>query len=66
MNKPDWTIPPTARDWESDWEGDTRFHLRYFHALPLPEKVRIVEQMAATVTFFDERARKRRRGTTSR
>lgn len=40
-----WQIPAEAPDWECTWASDEIFHLRYFRALPLPEKIRAVEQM---------------------
>lgn len=40
-----WRIPTDSPDWECGWEGDALFHLRYFRALPLPVKIRALEEM---------------------
>lgn len=57
-----WRIPADARDWECDWEGDELFHLRYFRALPLPDKIRAVEEMERLAAHFAAaRDRSRRR-----
>jgi hypothetical protein len=45
MTKDRWKIKESATDWECDWKGDERFHLRYFRALSMTEKIRAVEEM---------------------
>jgi hypothetical protein len=55
-----WLIPADAPDWECGWEGDEVFHLRYFRALSLPEKIRAVEQMEQVAAFFAKSSRRRR------
>jgi len=47
-----WKIPPDAADWECDWRGDRLFHLRYFRAFPLAEKIRAVEEMTQVAEHF--------------
>ena len=42
-----WTIRKSARQWECDWSGDARFHLRHFRALPMEKKIQAVEEMCA-------------------
>ncbi len=50
-----WRIPAGAADWECSWEADELFHLRYFRALTLPEKIRAVEQMEEVAAALDGR-----------
>jgi len=50
-----WRIPPDAADWECDWRGDQLFHLRYFRALPLAEKIKAVEEMERVAALFAAR-----------
>ncbi len=58
MNKgADWMIAPSTPDWECDWKGSRRFHLRYFRSLSLEEKLRAVESMAQVAEFLLGRAR---------
>jgi len=57
---PDWTIREAQANWECDWEGSQRFQLRYFKSLSLTEKVKAVENMCRTHSFFQQRARQRR------
>jgi hypothetical protein len=58
--KTDWTIPEGSPDWECDWEGSTRFQLRYFRALPITDKLRAVENMCRTARYFEAKAAARR------
>lgn len=58
--KPDWTIRETQADWECDWQGSRRFQLRYFKSLSLTEKVKAVERMCKTATYFARKAAERR------
>jgi hypothetical protein len=58
-----WRIPAEARDWECDWEGDELFHLRYFRALSLPEKIRAVEGMEQVAAYFARRSPGAARGS---
>ncbi|HEY6001177.1 MAG TPA: hypothetical protein VI078_17975 [bacterium] len=55
-----WRIPPEASDWECTWAADELFHLRYFLALTLPEKIRAVEQMEQVAAALGDRRRDRR------
>jgi len=45
MSKPDWRIKEGASDWECDRASSERFHLRYFKALPIEDKLKAVEEM---------------------
>jgi predicted nucleotidyltransferase len=54
-------IAEHATDWECDWEGSKRFHLRYFRALSFTEKVRAVENMGQMAVYFRSKAKTRRR-----
>lgn len=47
-----WRIPSDAPDWECTWADDELFHLRYFRALSLQEKIRAVEQMERVAEFL--------------
>lgn len=47
-----WRIPAGSPDWECGWEADALFHLRYFRALSLPERIRAVEEMEEVAAFF--------------
>jgi hypothetical protein len=58
--KPDWTIRDPKADWQCDWKGSARFQLRYFKSLTLAEKVKAVENMCRTHTYFQQRASQRR------
>ena len=49
-----WQIRKSARDWEADWSGDARFHLRHFRALPMEKKIQAVEEMCALATTLKE------------
>ena len=59
----DWTIPRGSEDWECEWAGDARFHLRYFKALSMTDKVRAVEAMCETADYFRRRVEARRADT---
>jgi hypothetical protein len=48
----DWRIRDTDADWESDWEGSERFHVRCFRALPTQEKLEAVEEMCRFVETY--------------
>ena len=45
IDKEKWKIKESAEDWECDWKGDELFHLRYFRALSMVEKIKAVEEM---------------------
>lgn len=60
MKESKWTIPESARDWECDWEGSELFHLRYFKALSLSEKMRAVESMEEIANLLSRKAEERR------
>jgi hypothetical protein len=57
----DWKIGRNAADWECDWKGDARFHLRLFRSLSITEKLKAVENMCETAEFFRRKAENRRR-----
>lgn len=61
MMKNDWTIKDPKADWECDWQGSTRFQLRYFKSLTLTEKVKAVENMCKTADYFAQKAVARRK-----
>jgi len=48
----DWRLPANAEDWQCDWESSRRFQMTYFRSLPLPEKVRAVEEMCRLVRLL--------------
>jgi hypothetical protein len=48
----DWRIRETDADWECDWQGAERFHIRFFRALPMQEKLEAVEEMCRFVEQF--------------
>jgi hypothetical protein len=48
----DWRIRETDADWECDWNGAERFHVRCFRALPMQEKLEAVEEMCRFVEQF--------------
>lgn len=54
-----WLIPAEAADWECGWEGDALFHMRYFRALSLPERIRAVEEMEDVAGYFARAALRR-------
>ena len=58
--KTDWSIREDAADWECDWEGSTRFQLRYFRALSITDKLRAVEEMRDLADYFKAKAEARR------
>jgi hypothetical protein len=39
-----------------NWDASTLEHLEYFRALPLAEKIAMVEDMCDTVAYFREKA----------
>jgi hypothetical protein len=45
----DWRIREADADWECDWQGAERFHIRCFRALPMQEKLEAVEEMCRFV-----------------
>lgn len=49
---PDWRIRETDADWDCDWNGSERFHIRCFKALPMQEKLEAVEEMCRFVEMF--------------
>lgn len=55
-----WTIRKSARQWECDWSGDARFHLRHFRALPMEKKIQAVEEMCALAATLKEQRGKYR------
>ncbi len=48
----DWRIRETDADWECDWNGAERFHVRCFRSLPMREKLEAVEEMCRFVEQF--------------
>ncbi len=50
MSSNPWVIKETAKDWQCGWKEDKRFHLRYFKALSMSDKLRAVEEMCKTAT----------------
>lgn len=64
MNDADrWLIAAGAPDWECGWDGDALFHLRYFRALPLPEKIRAIEEMERVARLLARASARRRIGS---
>ena len=57
MTKDRWKIGEEAADWECDWKGDELFHLRYFRALSMVEKIKAVEEMCRVVEAFSSMER---------
>ena len=48
----DWRIREADADWDCDWSGSERFHIRCFKALPMQEKLEAVEEMCRFVEMF--------------
>jgi hypothetical protein len=48
----DWRVRETDADWECDWQGSERFHIRCFRALPMREKLEAVEEMCRFVERY--------------
>jgi len=48
----DWRIRETDANWECDWNGSERFHVRCFRALPMQEKLEAVEEMCRFVETY--------------
>jgi len=61
MKNNKWAIPESASDWECDWNGSELFHLRYFKALSLTEKLQAVESMGEIADLLTRKARERRK-----
>ena len=62
MNNPDkWKIRETSPGWDSDWAGDERFHLQYFRALPMKEKIKAVEEMCRLATALQNQRKAKHR-----
>lgn len=57
----EWKIREGSSDWECDWKGSELFHLRYFRALSVSDKLRAVENMCETAEYFKCKAEDRRR-----
>jgi hypothetical protein len=47
-----WRIREADADWDCDWSGAERFHIRCFKALPMQEKLEAVEEMCRFVEMF--------------
>jgi len=47
-----------AGNWECDWKDDRLFHLRYFKALSMTEKIRAVEEMCKTAAALEKENKK--------
>ena len=60
MTKDRWKIRESATDWESDWKADERFHLRYFRALSMTEKIRAVEEMCRVADALTGKGKRHR------
>jgi hypothetical protein len=65
MKNNKWAIPESASDWECDWNGSELFHLRYFKALSLTEKLQAVESMGEIADLLTRKARERRKPSPS-
>lgn len=57
----DWKIREGSPDWECDWKANELFHLRYFRALSVSDKLRAVENMCETADYFRRKAEERKR-----
>jgi hypothetical protein len=66
MNPNKWSVreSPGSND-ARGWEEDERFHLRYFRALSMTEKIRAVEEMCRTAEALSRNAPARRRRNSS-
>lgn len=53
------TDSPSTREWTSSWHDDEQDKLETFRALSCTDKIRAIEHLNQTVSFFHERAQKR-------